>query len=512
VTNARQFGAWSGCCLLVALGCRSNPGWPEALPASVASQGQSQASATADPALAAAPEAPAPQELAVPDASRKEPLRLTEVLASVDNRYPPYLAALLERDLASGRLLQASGGFDPNLSAKVGGQLRGYYEATTFEALLEQPLTTGDTIYGGYRVSDGFLPDYDKSRTQDDGLVLLGVRLPLFRDRSIDRRRATLRQAEIDAEIADPTIARARIDFRRAAGRAYFAWVAAGQRIVVARELLRLASERSADLQRAVDRQLLAPIDVVDNNRLLAQREVFVARADRQLQQAALELSLFLRDERDRPLVPPDTWLPSEFEPLTGTAADDLGLAVALALRQRPELRRLELQIERIDTDRQLAENQTLPNLDLVFEATRALGAENYNDLDRNGVFVGGEFKFPLRRRDALGRVEFAQAQLSRLRLEVQFARDRIENEVADARSAVLMAAAQRDAARTNAVLAEQLVVAERRALDLGRSDLLRIQLREAQFADARMLAVEAEFEYCRAQVDLRAAMGADAR
>lgn len=512
MTSVRRFGAWSGCCLLVVLGCRSGPGWPETLPAAVAGDGQSTAAAADELAPAPAAEPPAPQELAVPDATRKEPLRFGEVLASVDKRYPPYLAALLERDLASGRLLQASGGFDPNLSAKVGGQLRGYYEATTFEALLEQPLTTGDTIYGGYRVSDGFLPDYDKSRTQDDGMVLLGVRLPVFRDRGIDRRRATLRQAELDAEIADPTIARARIDFRRAAGRAYFAWVAAGQRLAVARELLRLASDRSADLQRAVDSQLLAPIDVVDNNRLLAQREVFVARADRLLQQAALELSLFLRDERDRPLVPPEAWLPPAFEPLTSVMPDDLAFAVALALRQRPELRRLELQIERVDTDRQLAENQTMPNLDLVFEASRELGGENYNDIDRNNVFVGGEFKFPLRRRDALGRLEFAQAQLHRLRLEVQFARDRIENEVADARSAVLMAAAQRDAARSNAVLADQMVAAERRALDLGRSDLLRIQLREAQLADARMLAVEAEFEYCRAQVDLRAAMGDDAR
>ena len=49
---------------------------------------------------------------------------------------------------------------------------------------------------------------------------------------------------------------------------------------------------------------------------------------------------------------------------------------------------------------------------------------------------------------------------------------------------------------------------AEQRAFDLGRSDLLRIQLREAQLADARVLAVDARLGYERARVQYRAALG----
>lgn len=438
------------------------------------------------------------------------PLALETVLESVTSRYPPYLSALLERDLASGRLLSAMGNFDTTLGAKLGGNVQGYYEATTAEAMLEQPLATGDTLYGGYRISNGFLPDYDKARTQDGGELFVGGRIPLLRNRSIDRRRASVRQAQIDVELADPTIARARIDFVRAAGRAWHAWVAAGQRLTVAQELLQLAEARVAGLQRGVERQFLAPIDVTDNTRLIAQRRVVVVRAERLLQQAALELSLFLRDAEDAPIVPEARRLPPQDavtqlpDPLT------LQRDTELAILQRPELRRLQLQRDRTATDRDLAANATLPDLDLVVEATRAASDHPYGDQTRDQLFVGGELKLPLRRRDAKGRVEQAEAQLSRLQLEERFVRDRVVNEIADVRSALRAAHEQIASTRQNVELARALVTAEQRAFELGRSDLLRVQQRELQLAEARTLEIDALLEYHRSVIDYRAALGGD--
>jgi outer membrane protein TolC len=451
-------------------------------------------------------EAPRPEPRPQPSG----PLSLDEVLGSVSSRYPPYLSALLERDLASGRLKQSMGNFDTNLTSKLGSRVDGYYEANTLEALVEQPLTTGDVVYGGYRISDGFLPDYDKGRTQDNGEIVAGVRLPLFRDRSIDRRRATVRQAQIDVEIADPVIARARIDFVRAAARTYFAWVAAGQRLQVTRELLRLATDRVGAISRAVERQFLAPIDVDDNQRLIAQRQVLVARAERTLQQAALELSLFLRDEDDAPVVPADSRLPPGLEPVVPLDAAQLQTDTELAILQRPELRRFQLQIDRVETDRRLAENQTLPNLDLIVEASRALGDDPYGDINQNELFIGGEIKLPLQRRDAFGRLELAQTQLSRLRLEQGFARDRVVNEIADVRSAMQAAVDQLAAAQENATLAQTLVTAENRSFELGRSNLLNILVRERELAEARLLEVETMLDYHRARADYRAALGSD--
>jgi cobalt-zinc-cadmium efflux system outer membrane protein len=145
-----------------------------------------------------------------------------------------------------------------------------------------------------------------------------------------------------------------------------------------------------------------------------------------------------------------------------------------------------------------------------VIEATHSPANSPYGDIDRSGLFVGGELKWPLWRRDALGRVEQALTQQSRLQLESRFARDRIVNEVADAHSALTAAIGQLDNSRKNRELAAQMVDAERRAFELGRSDLLRVQLREIQLADARVAEVEAQLAGWVATVDLRAALGVD--
>lgn len=451
-----------------------------------------------------------PVDAAAPPPAEAGPLLLAAVLESVTSRYPPWLSTLLERDLASGRLQQAMGGFDTALSGKVGGRVQGYYESTVAQGLLQQPLATGDTLYGGYRISDGFLPDYYGDRTQDDGEIVFGGRFPLLQNRSIDGRRANVRQAEIDVELADPTIARARIDFVQAASNAYFAWVAAGRRVAIARELFRLASDRQAGLQRGVERQFLAPIDLTDNERLIAQRQIFVARATRDFQAAALALSLYLRDADDRPIVPGEDRLVPPAGPVEAVT-ERLEADVATALRQRPELRRFQLLLDKARTDRDLADNQVLPNLDLIVEGASSLSDGPYGDREDLELFVGGELKLPLQRRDARGRLQQAEARLNRLRIEQRFVRDRIVNDVADARSAVQNAAEQLRTTSQNVALARRLVEAEQRAFELGRSDLLRIQLREVQLADAEILEVDAWLAYQRARASLRAALGGDA-
>lgn len=449
-------------------------------------------------------EAPESTEGAAPEG----PLTLDAVLASVTSRYPPYLSALLERDIASGRLQKARGGFDTNLSMKVKGTLQGFYESTYAQGLVEQPLATGDSVYGGYRVSEGFLPDYYSDRTQDGGEFVVGGRFPLLRDRSIDGRRAGVRQAEIDAALVVPTVTRARIDFIRAASRAYFEWDAAGRQLSIAEALLALATDRKQGLEQAVARQFLAPIDVIDNERLIAQRQVFVVQAERRFQASALALSLFLRDEDDRPIVAGESNLAPIDEDMTAPDSDTLETDVELALKQRPELRRYQLLVDRLETERRLADNRMLPNLDLLVEGTASSSSAPYKDIEDLELYVGGELKLPLQRRSARGELAEADAKLQRLRLEASFARDQVINELVDARSALRASRQQLVTSRRNVDLALQVVDAEQRRFELGSSDLLRIQLREVQLADAQNGEIEAHLRYRIARVNYRAAIG----
>ena len=47
----------------------------------------------------------------VSQGSTEKPLLLPEVLASVKKQYPPFLAALIDQDIAKGRIRQALGSF-----------------------------------------------------------------------------------------------------------------------------------------------------------------------------------------------------------------------------------------------------------------------------------------------------------------------------------------------------------------------------------------------------------------
>jgi hypothetical protein len=162
-----------------------------------------------------------------------------------------YGTALIERDIAAGRLQSARGTFDFQFFSRLFDAPSGYYQSTTVDTGFEQFTGLwGSTLFGGYRVTTGgLLPDYEKSRTQGSGEPRIGFRLPLLRDGSIDRRRATLIKARLDKDLADPVIHRQQIDFIRAATAGYYGWLATGERLRLSEALLRIARERMDTLK-----------------------------------------------------------------------------------------------------------------------------------------------------------------------------------------------------------------------------------------------------------------------
>ncbi len=441
-------------------------------------------------------------------------LRLEDVLASVTNRYPPLLAALIERDIAAGRLRSAQGAFDFQTFAKATGVPQGYYESLTVDAGFEQFTGIwGSTIFGGYRITKGdLLPDYYKERTQGSGEPRLGLKVPLLKDGAIDRRRAAIMQARLDRELADPFILRQQLDFIRAASMAHAAWLASGRRWKLAEDLLRVASERGLAMTNQAASGLIPKIVLTDNQRLVVSRQLGVVQARRRFEASSIALSLFYRDAEGNPIVvgremvPPDDSIPAPPD----SAALDSDIAVALA--GRPEIRRFKLSIQRAEVDLRLARNQTLPSLDAGVAVSRDFGDKIYKDKSETEVEAGIEFKMPLQRRDALGRVDVAEAMLQRLSAEERMARDRVAAEVRDSHSALRAAWEQLAQARLNVELATELVEAENTRFQRGAADLLAVQIREQSGFEARNSEVDLVADYLRAVADYRAATAVDAR
>lgn len=440
-------------------------------------------------------------------------LELDEVLDSVMARYPPMLAALIEKDITSGRVRQAEGAFDLTLNAGANTVPAGYYDGRTGSVILEQALPSwGARVFGGYRLSSGFLPNYNTQRTPEDGQVTAGIRLSLLRQGRIDRERATREQSRLDAESADPFIARQRLDFTRAATISYFNWVNAGFRLGAAEELLRLANDRDAAISEQVRRGALAPIVRVDNERLVVSRRLATIQNQRRFEAASIELSLFLRDSQDQPVLAARHRLPRAFPAPKPPEPARLSKDIADALAQRPELRSIALSIARIRIETDLARNDLLPNLDLTLEARQSPTQKQLPDVEPLETRAGVELRIPLQRREASGRLQVAESQIRRLQADEQFARDRIGAEVRDTFSALAAANGQIAQAQRNVVLAVMLEDAERLRFRQGASDLLALQIREQATFEARLGEVDAYSDYFRALANFRAATGIAAK
>lgn len=440
------------------------------------------------------------------------PLLLDHVLASITNQYPPLLAALIERDIAAGRLKSASGPFDFNAFAKVFGNPIGYYEYGTADVGFEQFTGVwGSTVFGGYRYTGGNkLPDYYPNRTEGAGEIRLGMEVPLLKDGSIDRRRAAILKARLDQKLADPVIARQQLDFVRAGSVAYYNWVANGQRYRIASNLLQVARSRAVALTNQVQSGLIPKIALTDNERLVVAREISLVQSRRRFEAASITLSLFFRGPDEAPITPGLDCLPPAFPEAPALSEQAVGPAIELALMRRPELRRIRLNREKLEVDRRLARNQMLPNLNAGVNISQDFGKEIYYDLTVPNLKAGLEFKMPLQRSEAKGRLAEVDGLLEQVSTDERFARDRIRTEIQDAYSAYLAAFDQTRQTRLNVELAEDLLTAEEDRFRLGATDLLAIQLREQAAVDAKNLDVDASADVFRSLADYRAATAAD--
>lgn len=436
------------------------------------------------------------------------PLELREVVESVERHYPLLAAIEQERTIAGGQLLSSLGSFDLRLNAlqfSNSGTFPQYRSDYSFNQLTP---FGGASLFAGYRQGLESFPSYDgKAITGDGGEVRAGVRLPLLRDRSIDRARANVAQAQIGRLIAEPTIETQRIAFLQAATRTYYTWVGAGLRVKLTEQLLDQARLRSDQIADRVRQGATPLIDHFDNQQTVAARQALLVVAQRALQRATVELSLFYRDAAGNPILVSDKRLPSSFPVPLIPRLDEYPQAAQLALELRPEIRLLRLQYERLLVEQRFQENQLLPGLNAIIGGAQDIG-QGSPTLDRSNFFVEAGFDLPLQRRDARGKLLTIQGQLSQLAERLRFARDTILANVQDSLSALNQAYELREQAIIRLEYVKKVEEGEVLRFELAGNDLLRVLLRELATFDARLTLLDAEIEYFRSLADYQAALG----
>jgi outer membrane protein TolC len=435
------------------------------------------------------------------------PLSLEEVLRSVNERYPLLEGAKKDVEAAKGELRSSDGAFDLQWRTRAGSALLGYYQNQTVDSLLEKPTTVwGMTFFTGYRLGVGDFPIYDgKFETNPGGEVRGGLSIPLWRDGPIDRRRANLKRSQFGVDLAGLQVAQQRIEAVRGASQRFWDWAAAGLKVKIYQGLLKIAEERDKGLSQRVKAGDLPEFERRDNERAILQRKSQLVSAERALQQATIELSLFIRDPVGNPILVAEDRLGTKIP--DPNEKEISNIEIEEALQNRPDLKRFISLKSQNEVERVLAENQTAPKIDVQFQAIRSLREGNPTRYPTK-LEAGLLLEIPLQVNVAGGREESATATAMRLELQERFLRDKITAEVRDARSAIHAAALRVELTRNETELARKMEEGERVRFRQGDSNQLFVNIREQATADAAVREIDALADYQKSLATLQAALG----
>ena len=434
------------------------------------------------------------------------PLLLEEVLASTERHHPVLLAQITERAAAEGEVLGSHGAFDSKLSARSGTNRFGYYKTRTSGAGISQPLRgLGGEVFGGYKRGLGnFEPWQEGQLTLSRGEWSGGIQLPLLRNRRTDERRTDVLLARLAVEYADASILEQRLALLQAAASTYWTWVSAGRNLAIATDLLALAEDRAGQVQGLVDAGQVAEIEIVENERAVLLRRSATASAERDLQAARLDLSLFLRDASGNIVQAGRDRLP-EFPEPTGLLPGAVETDLTMALQRRPDIASLLAEIQRISAVQQLARNQLRPEVNFTAQFGRDAGSGTISKRG-NELIVGITLESPVQRRKARGEIAIQNAKQEQLVHKLRYLQDRVEVAVRDAASALDMALQRLELARAEYDLARRLASAEMERFELGDSTLFIVNQREMAAASAQYEVVSALADCHRATAAYRAA------
>lgn len=436
---------------------------------------------------------------------------LPTVIDAAVRYFPAVQETLALRDISAGDQLAALGQFDYKLKAMSVAMPLGFYENNRTGLSAEQPLWNGGEITGGYRLGRGDIqPWYQERLTNEGGELALGANIPLLKNRTIDDRRAELLKAEQDVLAVEPLIRQQSLDVALMATQAYWSWLATSAKRAVQQELLRIALVRKSQIERSIELGDRPPAANIDNLRLIATRQTSLINAQRRVEAAAIQLSMFYRDDSGAPVLL-GTASSEEFFPefqvreLNPFAADN-----EFALQNRPEVQFLANQAERLRIELQQAGNIGLPEVNVVFDIAQDLGAPASSKRDKSPLelesgLVG--YWEPLQRK-MLGKQQAVRGKLTQLQFKRQLVGDKITAELRDARSALHAAARKYEQTRANAELASQTADLFRRSFQEGDVDLIILNLYEEAEAAAKSDVIDSQTEYLVAQAKYQVAQG----
>lgn len=360
---------------------------------------------------------------------------------------------------------------------------------------------------------------------------------PLMRNFSIDQSRRSIKLAKKSLDLSDSQFRQQVIDIINSVQRAYWDLVFAIRNELIAREAVRLTRTQLENNQKMVEAGTLAPIELRSTEAQLEQGKGDVIVALQQITIAENTLKgLMLKDTNDKiwssAIDPTD-------QPQLGQVTFNLQEATSLALKNRPELDQMRLQVEQKEIDISFFKNQTKPQLDFIgtygssgiagtgstlidpetglpigntvpdrFRGSYFRSLGNLFGQDFRSYQVGVRLSFPWRNRTAEGNLGRSLAEQKQLDARQRQLVQNINIEVRNALQAVEAARRRFEAEQASALAANAQLTGEQERFRAGLSSNFLVLQRQTDLSIARGREVRALTDYNKALADLQRVTG----
>ncbi|MHC4560037.1 MAG: TolC family protein [Planctomycetota bacterium] len=382
--------------------------------------------------------------------------------------------------------------------------------SNSYETGVEAPLHTGGLISVGMPFGES---DSDTSDGVADAAVSVSFIQSLLRGGGTRINTHSIRIADYQKHVVDARTKQAAIYVLAAADIAYWRFYMACRELEVRREQYKLAQNQLNHAQRKVASGSSPKIEIVRAEAGLSSRIEALINAETTLQNRQLDLQRIMNRE-DMPLnanirIAPKT----EPDPL-GLDIDEEKL-IEIALGNRMESVRLELQLAIDELDIELAHNAMLPDLRFNYsyaaqtqagDAGHALG--DFGDNTSDDHSIGLSAIIPLGNRVAKARVE--RVRLQQLQDQASYARLRqmIQQEVYETARALRNSWRRILAAEKSVDAAYRDYKVEQSQFQLGVRTSTDVLYSATGLADAQLSRIRALAEYEIAQINLARATG----
>ena len=416
-------------------------------------------------------------------------------------------AALLSAE-AQSQVLQARGGFDPKLGSDFHRKTFGgtdYYNNWSNE--LKVPLWPGGIdLKAGY---DRFVGTYvnPETHTPQNGLAGVGLSVPIGQGLLIDARRSTLRQAKIMVTAAEADRVKQINEVWLQAAKDYWSWYYTFQQAALIREGVALADRRFQGVARRAQIGDQAPIDSVEAQITVQDRQVQATQLQVDLQNARLVLSNHLWNAQGQPMELPAYAAPQR--PVADTVGRQEYQRLAdLAAAQHPTLVKLGAKISQLGIEERYRRELLKPKLNvsgLLISQGNFYSNEvpSYYNFGFDNYKLGVDFAFPLFLRAERGKLQYARIQVQEANLERQQSQRTIATQVNTVYNT--LKAYERQLVLQAQTIANQRILlrAELQKFELGESTVFLINARETKLIDLRIKqeSLRASYEKARAEL-----------